>query len=63
MYPIVYLQSVAGKLRKQLPEIFSFCSMRVNDFPNIGRGVQMLDIRKESCMCTVPGILGVEVED
>lgn len=63
VYLIVYLHSVAGKLRKQLPEIFCFCSIRVNNFPNIGRGVQMLDTLKESYKSTVPGILQVEVED
>lgn len=62
VYLIVYLLSVAGKLRQQLPEIFCFYSTSVNDFSNIGRGVQMLDILKESFNPTVPGMLGVEVE-
>lgn len=62
VYLIVYLHSVAGKLRRQLPEIFCFYSISVNDFSHIGRGVQMLDILKESFNSAVPGILGVEVE-
>lgn len=42
------LHSAAGWLRKQFPGVFSFCSIRVNDFPNLRRGVQMLGNFRES---------------